>query len=195
MRFHLILTTLIAMAVMSPASAQDSRYGTPKSLPEPDYEAVARQADHVSADEEYVEILPERWSDCTANARPYAATGATKYMADASRIRKVCLKAMMLRLAATYFDPRIFGRGVLLQQLEALDGAVWRFIKDMHVGTPDCVDHPFHHCGTLFEVTLPNWAHEDLLANLVESAALATGRIRDLAGWRAAWAEAGDLEF
>ncbi len=195
MRFCLILMTSIAMTIVTPSAAQDSGYGTPKSLPEPDYEVVARQAEQVSPEKEYVEILPERWAECTSNARPYAATGATKYMADASTIRATCLVAMMLRLGATYFDPETFGRGMLAHRFKEVDDAAWRFIKDLYVGTPDCVDHPYRHCGTFFAVTLPHWVHEDFLADLVESAALATGRIRDLAGWQKAWAEAGELEF
>jgi hypothetical protein len=41
---------------------------------------------------------------------------------------------------------------------------------------------------------MPNWEREAFLANLIEMAALGTGRIRDIAAWRKAWADAGNMD-
>jgi hypothetical protein len=163
-------------------------------LPDPDYDAIARGATLVEPGSNYVESLPARLAECTDLARPYANSGGTAYMMNSKTIRVTCLEAMFLKLTELYFHPQIFRQEAPKARLERLRADLSTFYEDLYTGMPECFESPSgRSCGTIFDLMLPYDAYVRFLMHLVESAALLTPDISDVAAWRRAWAEAGSF--
>lgn len=195
----LVTAGLVWLALCQPASANDPPEELPRrraaNLQEPDYDGIAHMAGRVVPGEEYIEVLPKRRADCTEASSPYSHNPTTARMVEGMTIRLVCLEAMLTTLGEIHYSSKTLAREEVQHRFDQLNSEMYGFLWDAYNGTPDCFRsiHIARFCGFMNYELSPRADYLDYLTDLVELMALGTGRVRDVAAWRKAWAEAGRL--
>lgn len=153
---------------------------------QPDYDAIGLAAQRTEASRDYVRVLPDRWAECHATARRYSDAGTTAAMRLGTFVRGACLKAMLIKMAAVYYDSESFEPKTFTAIVDGTEDDTYLLFHGIYNENPAC--RPW--CGTMFHV-MPGSAVEDAFRNAVLAMAWAQlngGKAWE--DWDARWKQA-----
>lgn len=162
--------------------AQD-RWPLPDEWPEPDYEAVKKAAQRTETARDYVRTLPERLAECDAVTVAEKYSFTTGGIGRTNVVRFFCLKGMLEKMAATYYDAESFGPKGMASLLNTFEDVTFELYDGVFNRHPSC--RPM--CGSMF-FTLPRYrVNQTLQALLVDMAFVELGASDAGQSWLERW--------